>query len=755
MATSTAQSRTILDYARRHQLTCDPEWTFDFAEEVVLQVSVPFQLVPHSESLQEEIAHTWSSLPAPDHEAGALRQFTISQLLGSLLEENWLISQGSLTYAKRFRDSVNKLKLSSQHLPLADPGWWDDGLFEPQPTYIMGDYLLQRNHAAISLQPDNLETILKEVFSFHGQQTQKELSSAVGVKPIHIPTPEELSDTAKQLSFSQYQKMKDFKLQREELFRLGSPFVNNMMANDLLEDDETHLPSEGHAISPPMVSRHAERSSAESRSRMTKEVVSAVINSLQAEEIRQFSPHLSSDTWDNIDFCLRPSLTPPSSSSSSSSSSPPSPHKTGEDTKQVWVNFLSPSADPNTWEMSSGLENPFETVLFSRTEGVPLHLDRSTSFNPRNHWDMASCLFDEPQHPHDRASRSSEPALVGVHQEENQDSLDILNQFVAGSGWDDQQFEREIFGSPGDVCNLHSRLHRIPVNVPDSPIREHAIDPELLPTCLDDCRLPGAGKGRSRKSTSIIAQGVQKVEGLRTLNIELPWNAYTFLPSTTIERLTDLDSKPVDSVTNSDDDEVSTIKDGYSFISKRLKSDHPSHSGSRLDPTDPPWGNLADFLDLQSSRESSASKPDAGGSRLDWDGGSANDSRSAIKELVRSSSSGSTRRSKSPTTRISDQDSGARSRTHERKSDDDQSCDDDTPQSNPAHHPQDHETQSDVSGSSHTHSPLHQYTSFDEHSAFMEEDTFLDILGLTSGESSAEFQDRDRYEIWASSEAYK
>jgi hypothetical protein len=125
MATSTAQSRTILDYARRHQLTCDPEWTFDFAEEVVLQVSVPFQLVPHSESLQEEIAHTWSSLPAPDHEAGELRQLTISQLLGSLLEENWLISQGSLTYAKRFRDSVNKLKLSSQHLPLADPGWWD------------------------------------------------------------------------------------------------------------------------------------------------------------------------------------------------------------------------------------------------------------------------------------------------------------------------------------------------------------------------------------------------------------------------------------------------------------------------------------------------------------------------------------------------------------------------------------------------------------------------------------------------------
>jgi hypothetical protein len=151
-----------------------------------------------------------------------------------------------------------------------------------------------------------------------------------------------------------------------------------------------------------------------------------------------------------LDSCLRPSFTPPSS---------PSPHDSNEQ-KETTIEFLSSSADPNNWDKIEGLDNPFETVLFSRTEGMPLHLDRSTSFNPRKHWDMASCFFDE--HQPARASITPEPAFEEGSKEGNQDSLEILNQLVANRGWDDQKFEHEIFGSPGEAVNLNSELKRIP-----------------------------------------------------------------------------------------------------------------------------------------------------------------------------------------------------------------------------------------------------------------------------------------------------
>jgi hypothetical protein len=69
-----------------------------------------------------------------------------------------------------------------------------DGLFEPQLTPIMDDYILARRNnkaTAISLQPDDLNTI-KNCISFDGRQTFTD-AVADGEKPIHIPTPEELS----------------------------------------------------------------------------------------------------------------------------------------------------------------------------------------------------------------------------------------------------------------------------------------------------------------------------------------------------------------------------------------------------------------------------------------------------------------------------------------------------------------------------------------------------------------------------------
>lgn len=613
-------------------------------------------------------------------------------------------------------------------------GWASEGLFEPQLTHIRGDYLLQREHihVASSLQPADLKTIKAEISS-GGQQTFKDLV-ADGETPIHIPTPRELSDSTLQLSSSQYEKMKYVRLQREEILRTYSSVVN--MANDLLESDEI-LPSEGRAISPPLHSRRIGRGCSESWSRMTKEVVSSVIDSLQEEENRQSSPTLSNDTWNNIDSCLRPSCTPPSSQS---------PQESKEPVKQVSVDFLSPSADPNTWGSFEGLENPFEAVLFSRTDGIPnSRLDRSISFNPRKHWNMTSCLFDEPHQPVKNPS-SREPAFEGENYDENQDSLEILNQLVKNKGWDDQQFQREIFGSPADVGNLHSRLKRIPVEVPDSSLRENEINAELLPPCLHDFRLPEPDKAGSRKP-SLISQGVQKVEGLRALNIELPWNAYTFQPSATIEELTDLDAKPVHEVPASDDN--SSTKDGYSFISKRFKSEHNSHSA------DQPWFEVGDFLDQSSCGN------DSHFSRLSWDGsnhsGTAREGHVSTSEVTNKRSTGpATRPEQDLQTESETEQSGAEVSETEKSSE---------PESNNSpplraeyqhpHHLQEHEMQSEFSGSDHRSLSPDPHSSFEEHADRTEDDKVLQLLGLRTHnilDSSADFKNRDFYSIWTSSE---
>ncbi|KAA1121898.1 hypothetical protein PGTUg99_035120 [Puccinia graminis f. sp. tritici] len=692
MALSTSQS--ILEYTRHHNLTCDPDWTFEFAEDLVIEFSIAFKLAPPTQSLDEDIKHTWSSLDLITSQNGKENYKQLESL------DSWLIPQGRLAYAKVVRDLVRRYK----HLDLADPDWWGDGLFEPQLTPIMDDYILARRNTKatpISLQPDDLNTI-KNWISFDGRQTFTDLF-ADGEKPIHIPTPEELSETTLQLSSLQYQKMKENKVQRGEVVRDFSPLVS--MASDLLESDET-LPSETsrHAISPPLIARQSS-TSADSWRIKGKDFVSSVISNLREEEIRQFSPTLSNDAWNDIDSCLRPSCTPPSS---------PSPHESNEQ-KDVAIEFLSSSADPNNWDKLEGLDNPFETVLFSRTEGMPLHLDRSTSFNPRKHWDMASCLFDE--HQPARASITPEPAFEGRSKEGNQDSLEILNQLVANRGWDDQQFEHEIFGSPGEAVNLHSGLKRIPIDEPDSPIMKHEISEELLPSNLDEFRLREPCSIRS-KNTTTISRDLQKVEGLKALNIELPWNAYSFLPSTTLENLTDLDSKPVDDVST---DDGSSSKDGYSFISKRLKSEHPHRDA------DEPWIKLSDFIDPSSSSENESYC-----SQLDLDG--KNESGEVHKGAV--STPESTKRSTSPTIRT-DQDFGKVGSPTESSQVPNHSS-----QSNPSNtdcYPRGFEVQSD-------------FGTQNGNSDCTEDDEFIDLLGLRSVDSSADIQNHGFYGVWTMSE---
>jgi hypothetical protein len=245
------------------------------------------------------------------------------------------------------------------------------------------------------------------------------------------------------------------------------------------------------------------------------------------------------------------------------------------------------------------------------------------------------------------------------------------------------------------------------VNEPDSPIMKHEISEELLPSSLDEFRLREPCRARS-KNTETISRGLQKVDGLKALNIELPWNAYSFLPSTTLENLTDLDSKPVDDVST---DDGSSSKDGYSFISKRLKSEHTSRDA------DEPWIKLSDFIDpsLSSANESYCSQ-------LDLD--SKNEPGEVHKGAV--STPESTKRSTSPTTRT-DQDlvkvisptEGSQVPNH-------------SSQSNPSNTGCDRKGFEDQS----------DFGTQTGNSDLTEDDEFIDLLGSRSVDSSADIQNR-------------
>ncbi|KAA1115495.1 hypothetical protein PGT21_036896 [Puccinia graminis f. sp. tritici] len=112
MALSTSQS--ILEYTRHHNLTCDPDWTFEFAEDLVIEFSIAFKLAPPTQSLHEDIKHTWSSLDLITSQNGKENYKQLESL------DSWLIPQGRLAYAKVVRDLVKRYK----HLDLADPDWW-------------------------------------------------------------------------------------------------------------------------------------------------------------------------------------------------------------------------------------------------------------------------------------------------------------------------------------------------------------------------------------------------------------------------------------------------------------------------------------------------------------------------------------------------------------------------------------------------------------------------------------------------------
>ncbi|POW12719.1 hypothetical protein PSTT_04390 [Puccinia striiformis] len=717
MASSTPTHSILLQYIHQHNLTCDPEWTFDFADRLLTEVSVAFPVASPSKSLLEEVEQTWSSLDLVTTQTGQEH----NERIHPVLQEQWIMSRGPLIFAQRYRDSVKKWKQAD--LSVSPPDWWGDGLFEFPLVHIMGDYLLQRrNSKTISLQPENLKAI-KDGVSFDGQRILKDLIAG-GEKPIPIPTPEELSDTTLQLSSSQYQKMKEIKAQREGIIRNCSPLVSS--ASDLLESDEI-LSSEAslQRISPPLIPE-GYLSLAESQSRNAKEIVSSVINSLQAEVIQESSPTLSNDTWNDIDPCPRPSCTPPSS---------PPPFEPKEQRKPA-VDFLSPSADPNNWDNCESLENPFETVLFSRTEArmSSNSKDRSISFDPRNNLNMASCLLDEHQ-PVQNSSIPDRSALVEGGIEE---SSEILNQLVANRGWDDQKFEREIFGSPADAIDLNSRLKRIPVHKPDSPRGvKHEIHEELLPSRLDEFRIRGSEKSRSRNPSG-MSRGLQKVEGLRALNIELSWNAYNFLPSTTIEKLTDLDYQPIDqAIDPASDDDLST-KDGYSVISKRFKSEH------NPDLNDQPWINLSDFLEQPTSQSESFY------SQIDIDG--SNREPSTIGKGFVSTEVQSSKRSTSPLITRTDQDSKSRVLSSTESSHDipDNSS---QPTSNNYINESGNEDQIQ-SDFSIDHSQYLSHTNFYEggSSSLTEEETILDFHhGLGSVDYSTHLEVPGFYPVWTSS----
>lgn len=433
-----ALSDELNDYIHHHHLTFDPGWTFDFAEELVDEVSIAFELVPPSRSLIEDLNQTMSSFERITLKDGRDK----TRMLETILEETWLIPKDKISFSKKFRDSIKELK----RLEYVDTNWWDDGLLETQVHHIMDEFLLRRRALNPRSKFDEFLKMQRNVF-LDGQQPAE--NSSLDDELVQIPRPEDLSDTSLQLPVPQYQRMKENIAQRSEMIRLS--LASSGTCDDLLNDEDGEQLDKVTCryISPPLITR-VPRGFRKSRSKNAQEVIASVVDDLQVQKIGGTSPTLSSKSWNALDPTQFPSFTPPSSGSRS-----PIQKET-----EVSIDFLSSSEDSQACVKFPDLENLFETVLFSRAQEMPMQLDRSKSFNPMNHLNTAIFLFDDPKPVKDSAS--PEPEFEPSKADGNPVSFEIFKGLVGSKNWDDTQFEREIFGSPSDLANRQARLKRIP-----------------------------------------------------------------------------------------------------------------------------------------------------------------------------------------------------------------------------------------------------------------------------------------------------
>ncbi|KAI8459321.1 hypothetical protein BY996DRAFT_3986822 [Phakopsora pachyrhizi] len=563
-----------LRYIHLHRLTRDLEWTLESAADLIEQVSVPFSIAPLSDTPAKDLNLALVCTKTFDEPQTHLGQAVISDLP---YPDVWQITPSQVSTLNQFKRSqreANKLSVVS------DDRWWDGGFFEQRIVPIMGDFLLSRRSLTQERPKKNPanDSEVRGIIHSHGQDLLKLTTIPTANIDLKIRTQEELSDTSIIILPEQLRKMRNAQSSIAlTLHSTGDRALGSRLLNGQENVSQFFLENFRHQISPPLIPRKLNKGF-DSSSNLSKKTMDFVRGFMKQEPVVECSPILSSEEWNALD------ITSPATPASS-----------------VEVKVIKPMN-----ELLSSLfsEEKNETIFVSRAHLEPVLLprtqggiiNRSKSFNPANYLDLKPLLRRKRSHS---GNLNTPGELIG-NQKEIEEEISVLNwdDFLKDREFNEEAFQENLLGGSFDFLNNLTKLRKLPVNTPKTPPSKERGHIEFHPSNVKDFTLNNKENSNAHDNSSNLK--FQKVQGLSSLNIELPWSAYSFPSNFTIEDLTGIDFFKEKSYKQSFE---TMVESKNSFISNRLKSEKTDFQKEGRN-----WPNLVDLMNENRSRSNLSNK---------------------------------------------------------------------------------------------------------------------------------------------------
>ncbi|KAH9822558.1 hypothetical protein DFH28DRAFT_1181262 [Melampsora americana] len=581
----------ILNYIHHHQLTNDSEWTLDLASELIHQL---FSNSINSASPQNQTEK--------EIKVDLVKVFTNSMTisLDEIIDDHWMINSKQVLDLK---ECLKKLKkpLRDEEIQLSN-----DDFFYQRLAYLNDEFLLRLNSIRPqSIKSKTLQSDLKvqKVLNFNGKnlikissEEEEEEEDDLNLENLTV---EDLIDAKPSGELEQVLSNKELMVRASEPW-LGFEDLPIQFEKILLEDSLFIETLEPTCLSPPMMPREFENKGLDLMNE-PKEMARLIINSMEEMEMTDSQPELSNELWDELDPFPRFSLTPPSS--------PPTRIKE----KSIEISNVCLIAKENE-EIVNGLksENPIlETVLFPRHHH---HHHLHSSDQRSNSFDPSSYLNLRPFKPipSGKTKKEGKDEFESIEVEDSNDhqvfkELESVLEKSNGQG----DYENERFERPEIITGKPSKRVKMNAARPRSPGMRQNTKPNMYRPNLEGFGLAKVGSPKGRISCC-LPQEVSKVEGLRSLNIDLSWTPYTFPESLKVERLIDVEEAPEGCIAemNSSDrfeqhllessslvlSDQERITDSSRFV-KRSKEDFPLLEFSSWSTSNQPLPNLDQKVD--------------------------------------------------------------------------------------------------------------------------------------------------------------
>ncbi|EGG00806.1 uncharacterized protein MELLADRAFT_111521 [Melampsora larici-populina 98AG31] len=493
----------ILNYIHHHRLTRDEEWTLELASELIQQSFLKSSSVLSftENQIQLDLENLWNGLDSN------------TQDLNQIIGDHWSISVLQVNQIKECLKELRK-PLSDENVQL-----FNDDLFYQKFPYLEDDFLL----TFTSIKTKRIQSkLIKDQLGVNKLLDFKEGKGSVKFSSeedlmVEISTVEELMDIEPIYDLEQVISEKERVLEPW----LGSEDLPIEFRSLLLEESstiETHIPT---CLTPPMMPREDEQKGVNLINQPT-EMARLVINSMEEMEMTDSQPELSNDIWDEL-------VTPPSSPAVRNKERP----------IKVSDECLIPKENEDVLNLVRSDKPILETILFP--------LKHQHSNNRSNSFDPSLYLNLRPFRPlpskNQKHGNKNTLEFMDVEETNSHQVLIELETFLEKFDHEGD-YENERFEIPN--INTGSSPKRIKINAtkPESPpMRRNSITGIYRPR-LQDFGLSKGDRPNEDGKQWYLPLEFNKVEGLKSLNIDLSWTPYTLPEPLTVERLIDVEEAP-------------------------------------------------------------------------------------------------------------------------------------------------------------------------------------------------------------------